>query len=169
MTTDFRGHHGRLGVSPFCEVILGKSECGALSSVLKAQVSSPNAGRVTIAVTKENPDRIRLKFDALPAYEANARPHYLKGDVCTIQGTPNNSCNLYLSSRFGSPIFTAELDAAVNAARGDVLLRVPSKARNIVLFIPDTDPRFPQPSGIHPLDLSQIRGLEVEDFSDWEQ
>lgn len=164
MSFSVTGLGGQLGSNPFFEVRLSIPDCGALIEGLKQ--AAAQAGTITIAVTRENPNRLRLKCDPLPAYEARAPASYLRGDVLRVQGVDTNSCNLAISARFGVPLFSQDLSAAAGRARNWVLVRVPNRKYDQVEFWPDVD--LPSTGEDTALLQAQSSGLVYEDFSDWE-
>jgi hypothetical protein len=165
------GRNGQLGRDPFYALELPLPQCHELDELL-GQSDADARRTTTLAASCEKPSRIRLKQDDAPEYEADLEPTYVRGDMLRVQGKELKSCNLAISAKFGIPAIRQQLKAAAERSSDFVLMRVPSRHRDVVEFVPDIDLRGQQSN----IGAEVIAGtsaaaeiLGAEDFSDWEK
>jgi hypothetical protein len=106
-----------------------------------------------------------------PKYELNALAGYARGDAFRVSGR-NQSCNIDFSGGDGASLLAKCIRSAQSKMRRFVEIRVPSRSRDIVEFIPDTDL---ESAGSTEHDrLATVGGVlagavwNQEDFSDWD-
>jgi hypothetical protein len=160
-----------LGRDPFYALELPLTQCHKLDKLL-GQSDADARRTTTLAASYDNPNRIRLKQDDAPEYEAELEPTYVRGDMLRVQGKELKSCNLAVSARFGIPALRQQLKAAAERSSDFVLMRVPSRNRDVVEFVPDVDLRDRRSEiGVEVIAgttaASEILG--GEDFGDWEK
>jgi hypothetical protein len=162
------GEGGRFGRLPFYSVRLARAQCKELDELL-AKAGAEQRRTTTLTASFHQPDRLRLTEIDPPAYEVRATSYYVRGDVVRVQGKEGVSCGLDLSARFGVPLVRQQLAQATAKARQYVELRVPSRKRDVIEFIPDVDLK---PSEEDTLVAGSVAAataaLSIEDFSDWE-
>jgi hypothetical protein len=163
------GAAGSFARFPFYEIRLDKKKAVPELDRLLAKGNVAQRCTVTLSASFHQPDRLRVTEIDPPDYESRASAAYLRGDVMRVQGREGISCGLDLSARLGVQALQNELRLASKRAKTFVILRVPSRKRDIIELIPDID-----------LDASEkemlIAGsvaaatttLPPEDFSDWE-
>jgi hypothetical protein len=132
------GRNGRLGHDPFYALELPRPQCRELDELL-GQSDADARRTTTLAASYEQPDRIRLQQNDAPEYEAALAPTYVRGDMLRVQGKELASCNLAVSARFGIPALRQQLKAAAERCSDFVLMRIPSRNRDVVEFVPDID------------------------------
>jgi hypothetical protein len=133
-----RGYEGQLGGESFYEVKLDKNGAAAELERLLAPTVGARRG-VSLTTDLHDANRLRLTEVQAPDFEAAAAARYLRGNALRVSGRPGNSCNLDLSARFGVPPLLDQLTDARAAAVRFVLLRVPSRARDLLEIIPDIE------------------------------
>ena len=162
------GENGRFGRSPFFSVRLPLAQCAELDELL-ARASAEQRRTTALTASFHQPGRLRLTEIDPPAYEVHAAAHYVRGDVLRVQGKEGVSCGLDISARFGTPLLREQLRRAMASARQFVELRVPSRKRDVIEFIPDIDLK---PSEADALVAGSVAAatavLPAEDFGDWE-
>jgi hypothetical protein len=127
-----------------------------------------------VTATFHQPNRLRItEFDA-PDYEVRSATQYVRGDVIRVHGKEGVSCGLNISAKFGVPLIREQLAGAMAKAREYLEFRVPSRKRDVIEFVPDSD--FRQLTCVDDADLlaeasiwAAARVLPPEDFSDWEK
>jgi hypothetical protein len=165
------GVGGRFGRLPFYSVRFGLPQCKELDGLL-AKSGAQRRRTTTLTASFHQPNRLRLTEVNPPDYEFRAAACYVRGDVIRVQGKEGVSCGLDLSARFGVPIVREQLGLAMAKAREYVELRVPSRKRDVIEFIPDTELNAPV-SDEDALIAGSVGALTdalpPEDFSDWEK
>ena len=163
--------HGVMGVfdrAPFYTLWLSKAKVEQLDELL-GRADANTRCTVTLTASFQQPDRLRVTEVDSPDYEARAAATYVRGDIVRIHGRDGVSCGLDLSARFGVPIVRAQMKDAAAQARESVLLRVPSKSRAIIEFIPDVSlPSREEDALVAGSVAATIASLPPDDFSDWE-
>lgn len=162
---------GYLGAKPFFWARLDKPTATEFAARLKACAKQQRRW-YTLAATYENPRRLRLMPERTPDFESAAAPLYVRGELLRVTGSPGASCNISFSAR-GAADLAGCLTRALADAHAWLEVRVPSRKRDLVEFIPDSD--------VKPSEISEIESLgrtgevlagEVlprDDFSDWER
>src|SRR5438045_2040980 len=82
------GTHGRLGTKsgePFYEIELPVHEQAKLAELLKGADREARSW-VKLAATYDDANRLRVLYDAAPAYEVYACPDYFRGDIMRVNG-----------------------------------------------------------------------------------
>ncbi len=162
------GNAGLFGRSPFYEIRLDKKAVSEIDRLL-AQGNAARRCTVILAVTYHQPDRLRVLEADPPEYESRASGAYLRGDAMRVQGREGVSCNLDLSARLGVEALRHELRVAGGRAKAFVVLRVPSRKRDIIELIPDVDLDLSEKDVIVAGSVAAATAmLPPEDFSDWE-
>jgi hypothetical protein len=165
------GRNGQFGRHPFYSLELPLSQCAELDTLL-GQSDGDARRTTTLVASYHQPDRLRLKQDDAPAYEASLAPTYVRGDMLRVQGKENVSCNLAVSAKFGVPALRQQLNAAADRAREFVLMRVPTRNRDVVEFVPDVDLPGTYLSANPEVVAGTLAAAAIlgpEDFSDWEK
>lgn len=165
-TFSILGDSGSLGKRPFYSVRLAVSAARDLATELERWAQTDRGG-ATLTITSDNPNRMRIKPDHLPEYEAAAQGSYVRGDSFRITG--KNSCNISFT-RGGAGSLANALRIALQKSSRYVLVRIASSAHDLIEFIPDAE------LGSRPIDeVLAAAGAELagavwagEDFSDWE-
>jgi len=156
---------------PFYSLRLNLKQCRQLDDLLQ-RADSNSRHTSTLTITHEQPDRIRVTETQAPDYELRAAAQYVRGDVMRVQGKEGVSCGLDISAKFGIPLVREQLAQALAQAKEFVELRVPSRAREVIEFIPDTELKPPARDDADLLAKASAKlapeVLEPEDFSDWE-
>lgn len=164
---ELRGRSGR----PFFRIRLEAAQTSDLLRLLKRCAASPNREWFALTSTHEKPERLKLTEQRTPNYEINAAPLYLRGEPVRISGD-EGSCNIDFSGAVGGVLLMERLRSAQRRMRRFVEIRIPSRKRNLIEFIPDTDLEAME-SAEHQR-LAQAGGALAadtwsnEDFSDWE-
>jgi len=160
-----RGFDGTLTGENFYEVKLQKDGAAELVRLL-----APTAGArrgVSLTTDYHDPNRLRLTEVEPPDFEQGAAPRYLRGNALRVSGRAGNSCNIDVSARFAVAPLIEQLSDAQSAANRFILLRVPSRGRDLLEIIPDTE--------LDDVALGQAGEalaaeiLPHEDFADWEE
>jgi hypothetical protein len=151
---------------------LDLAKCRKLDALL-TQADGPGRRTTTLTATYHQPNRLRITQVEAPDYELRAAAQYVRGDVLRVQGKERVSCGLDVSARFGVPLLREQLAEAMTKAREYVEFRVPSRKRDIVEFIPDSElKRLARADDTELLAKASMwaagRVLPPEDFSDWE-
>src|SRR5437868_14673082 len=128
---DVRGFGGALGGPgrPFYEVRLLIPTVPDLERLLLA--GAGRRGGVSVTSDYYDPNGLRVSRVDPPAYEAAAARRYLR-DALHVRGRTGSSCNIDLSAKSGVPELVRELQDARAAAANFVMIRVPSRARDLV-------------------------------------
>jgi hypothetical protein len=166
------GSRGRFDRTPFYSLRLPLAQCRELKKLL-AKTDGQGRRTATLTANSRQPDRLSITETQAPDYERRAAAQYVRGDVIRVQGREGVSCGLDISAKFGVRLVQEQLAGAMNEAKDYIEFRVPSRKRDVIEFIPDTELK-PAP-GAHEADLwaeaSVALAAEVlvpEDFSDWE-
>jgi hypothetical protein len=163
---------GRSGVfdrRPFYQIRLDKDASAQFDQLLS---KGNAAGRCTVAVSVSyhQPDRLRVTEIDPPDYELRAVTGYVRGDTIRIQGREGVSCGLDLSARFGVPLVREQLRGATQRAVEYLVMRIPSRKRDVIEFIPDVDLTH---SDVDTFVAGSVTAamsiLPAEEFSDWEK
>jgi hypothetical protein len=164
---NIRGFDARLGgKDDFYQIKLDLPAVDDTTRLL-ATVSGARQG-VSITADYHDPDRLRLTVVDPPEFEAQAPARYLRGNTLRVSGRSGNSCNLDISARFGIPPLIDALRGARQAANAFVLLRVPSRTRDRLDILPDTElPGDDDAFGESGAKLA-ANVWTHEDFADWE-
>jgi hypothetical protein len=163
------GNAGAFARSPFYEIRLGKEKGVPQLDRLLAKGNVANRCTIALTASFHQPDRLRVTEIDPPDYESRASAAYVRGDVMRVQGREGVSCNLDLSARLGVQALRNELRLASKRAKVFVVLRVPSRKRDIVELIPDVDFDLSEADVIVAGSVSAMTAaLPLEDFSDWE-
>lgn len=161
------GQEGRFERIPFYRLRLSLTQCDALDELL-ARAGAEQRHTTTLTASFHQPDRIRVTEIEAPDYELRAAPQYVRGDIVRVQGKEGVSCGLDISARFGIPLIREQLGAARTRARQYVELRVPSRKRDVVEFVPDVDLNPSEQDVIVTGSvLAAMSSLPPEDFGDW--
>ncbi|HEY8667704.1 MAG TPA: hypothetical protein VIL86_13645 [Tepidisphaeraceae bacterium] len=170
-----RGIDGRFGsppATPFHSVKLPLQAVTALQALVDKAVDRASRRWVTIAISYDDPNRLRVMHAPPPAYERRAAESYLRGDALRVTGVEGNSVNLDISSRFAVGIFSDLLAAAGTRAQEFVLLRVPNRKHDLIEVVADVDltpaPMAEQDRLGESGAAAAAAVLAAEDFSDWE-
>ena len=161
------------GKKPFFRVRLDAQESGELAKYLENCEGEQGRNWYAITATYDEPTKLKLIKGMTPAYEANAIPDYLRGEVLRVSGK-NRSCNIEFSGQVGAPLLLERLQTVRKRMRRFLEIRVPNRSnkRNLIEFISDTDleaietlehQRLVQAGGVL---ASEI--FPEDDFSDWE-
>jgi len=157
------------GGTPFYRVSLGTQSIDELLVQLDT-ASQVERAWFTITVTEDNLNRLRIIEARVPAFEKNAPPNYVRGTVLRVSG--QKSLNVDFSSPVGAQLLAQQLRGARDGMDQYVEFRVPSRKRDLVIFVPDV--------ALDPLPTSETDKLSMagekltgevwsrEDFSDWE-
>jgi len=157
---------------PFFLVRLNQAQGKELLQHVKACVMAKGREWYTLTATHEKPARLRLTHEVeIPDYEQRASSIYLRGEPVRISGN-GGSCNINFSGAVGARLAAERIEAALARARRSLDIRILSRKRNLVEFIPDTE-REAQESLEHEhlAETGANMAVEVwpsEDFSDWE-
>jgi hypothetical protein len=163
------GHSGAFARSPFYEIRLDKKKAAPELDRLLAKGNVANRCTIALTASFHQPDRLRVTEMDPPDYESRASPAYVRGDVMRVQGREGISCSLDLSARVGVQALRNELRLARERAKVFVVLRVPSRKRDIVELIPDVDFNLSDQDAIVAGSVAATSvALPPEDFSDWE-
>jgi hypothetical protein len=166
----FSGSDGELNGQPFYRLHLGPAPLAELRSELERRSKRARAW-VTLVVTADNPNRLRLKDDPTAEFEARAAPIYLRGDTFRVTGRQGRSCNITMSSD-GAAALARKLGEAGERMREWVEIRVPSRKRDLLEIVPDVDISAGDSGEIDAIVSAGARAgsraLTREDFSDWE-
>lgn len=160
------GQSGQFGRLPFFALRLSLDQAAALDGLL-GRAGAQSRNTTTLTASFHQPARLRVTEIEPPDYELRAAAQYVRGDVVRVQGKEGVSCGLDVSARFGIPLLREQLSAARGRARDFLELRVPSRKRDLVEFVPDVDLTTTSDEAAA-LAAAQVAGLEAEDFSDWE-
>jgi hypothetical protein len=162
------GTGGVFGRAPFFQIQLSKQAVRQLDELL---MKADGDRRCTLTVTAsfQQPDRLRVTEADPPQYEAVASSAYVRGDAMRVNGREGASCGIDLSARWGVPALRNALRLACERANNYVLLRIPSRKRDLVEIIPDME-LLPADEGavLSASATSAAALLPAEDFSDWE-
>lgn len=166
------GSGGRFDRAPFYSLRLRLVQCRELNKLL---AMSDGQGRRTTTLTASfhQPDRLRVTEIEAPDYERRASAQYVRGDVIRVQGKQGVSCGLDISAKFGVPLVREQLAGAMGKAMNYIEFRIPSRGRDVIEFIPDTELKTAVRTDDTDLlaEASVALAAEVlvpEDFSDWE-
>lgn len=165
---ELNGPKGR----PFFRVRLDKEWVERLRHALRDCAARGGRCWFTLTSTSEKPERLRLTEKQTPAYELNAESIYVRGEAVRISGD-KGSCNIDFSGQVGASLLEERLETAQTRMRRFLDIRVPSRARNLIEFITDTElEAMPSPEHEKLAIASGLAAAEVlgaEDFSDWEE
>ncbi|HEX4055618.1 MAG TPA: hypothetical protein VHX86_15240 [Tepidisphaeraceae bacterium] len=162
------GSAGFFARSPFYEIRLDKKKAVPELDRLLAKGNAKQRCTVTLTASFHQPDRLRVTEIDPPDYESRASAAYLRGDVMRVQGREGISCGLDLSARLGVQALRNELRLASERAKAFVVLRVPSRKRDIIELIPDVDLDLTEKDVIVAGSVAAATAmLPPEDFSDW--
>jgi len=156
---------------PFFLVRLTQTQGEELLGHVKACAETEGREWYTLTATHEKPARLRLTHDLIPDYEHQASSIYLRGEPVRVSGN-GRSCNINFSGAVGARLVAERIEAALARARRSFDLRILSRKRNLIEFIPDTE-REAEESREHE-HLAQTGANMVaeiwpsEDFRDWE-
>lgn len=160
------------GQRPFFRVRLSKGQLEELLRLLNDCAAAEGRAWYTLTATHEKPARLRLTRELrVPDYEQQAASIYLRGEPVRISGD-GGSCNISFSGAVGGSLMVERVQMALMRARNNVDIRIPSRKRNLIEFIPDTE-REAEESREHQR-LAETGATIVgdvwpnEDFSDWE-
>ena len=167
-----KGSRGRFDHTPFYSLRLRLGECRELNELL-AKVDGQGRHTMTLAATFHQPDRLRLMEVEAPEYERRAAAQYVRGDIIRVQGKQGVSCGLDISGKFGVPLVREQLAGAMAKAKEFIEFRVPSRKRDVIEFVPDTElirsiERDDADLLAEASAAAAAEVLEPEDFSDWE-
>lgn len=158
------------GKRPFYRARLEANEIGRLCQFL-AECGTGQRDWFTLAAIQPDLTRLSLTKSRTPKYELSAAKDYARGDVFRVSGK-NQSCNIDFSGGEGAALLARILKSAQSRMRRFVELRVPSRSRNIVEFIPDTDLEAADSAEHCRLAMTgeALAGVvwDQEDFSDWD-
>jgi len=164
---------GELNTSKaFYRARLTEPEVGQLVADLDRCAESDGPRWFTLTVTDEKPERLRLtEMPGAPQYELEAAAVYLRGDVFRVSGKAK-SCNIDFSGRVGAVLLSERLRRAQARMRRFLEIRVPSRKRNLIEFIPDTDlEAADSPEHDKLAQAGEALGADLgssDEFSDWE-
>ncbi len=157
---------------PFFRVRLNKAQAAELLGHLADCASSNGREWYTLTATHEKPSRLRLTRELrVPEYEQQAASIYLRGEPVRISGE-DGSCNIVFSGAVGGKLLVERVEAAVERARRFLDIRILSRKRNLIDFLPDVD--LEAAESVEHQKLSHTGALLTaatwpdEDFSDWE-
>ena len=168
----FNGSHGILnpvGKPPFYRVRFDATVLEEWISELRTIANSETRMWHTLTATPEKASRLRMYVIRTPDFETQASRRYLRGTLFRISG--RESVNIDFSSD-GALLLAERLREAKAKMRSFVLLRLPSRKKNLIEFVPDIDlealhsdehARLGQAGESM---AAQLWGQE--DFSDWE-
>jgi len=157
---------------PFFRVRLSKGQVEELLRLLGDCAAAEGRAWYTLTATYEKPARLRLTHELrIPDYEQQAASIYLRGEPVRISGD-GGSCNINFSGAIGGSLMVERVQMALLRARDNIDIRIPSRKRNLIEFIPDTD-REAEESREHQqlAEAGANMADDVwgnEDFSDWE-
>lgn len=168
------GFGGRLtgpGGRPFYQVRIRSAQVAELLKHLDNCAACADRSWFNLCATYDEPDRLRLTRDLeTPAYEGQAAPIYLRGDVFRISGQ-EKSCNIDFSGPIGAALLAERLRAAQALMRDFMEIRVPNRKRQLVEFVPDVDLEAAQTPEHKKLALTgeALAGdlLAGDEFADW--
>ena len=164
---ELNGPKGR----PFFRVHLDRRQIQELAQLLKTCADRGERRWFTLTSTAERPERVRVTEGLTPAYEAKASPIYLRGKPIGISGN-DGSCNINFSGPVGSGLLTDRLETASEAMRRFVEIRIPSRAHNLIEFIPDTRLEATESAEHQKLAVAgesmASEAWAEDDFRDWE-
>ncbi len=164
------GSGGLFARFPFYEVRLSKGKAVPELDRLLGQADRDRRCTLTLTVSYHQPDRLRVTETDPPNYELQASASYVRGDAMRVQGREGVSCNLDLSARLGVGALRDELRVAAQRAEKFVVLRVPSRKRNLVELVPDVDFGLGESDILAAASMAAAGTvLRAEDFSDWEK
>ena len=161
------------GRQPFFRAKLDRQQSQELITRLEQCANADGRRWFLLLVTYDDTTRLLLMQQSPPAYEANAAPDYLRGDVLKVTGK-KDSCNIEFSGRVGAPLLVERLQDVSRRMRRFLEIRVPNRwnKRNLIEFIPDTDLEAAQTPEHRKLALAGEaltgQAWTEDDFSDWE-
>lgn len=155
---------------PFFEAAFDVAEGRKLLDGLRECERGNDRSWFTATMTTDDLTRIRVMRGSTAHYEKHAADAYARGDSFRVSGG-KKSMNVDFSS-IGAGLLANALERAL--ARADTLLviRIPSRNRHLLEFIPDVDLPIELADDADKLaragELLAGSVLEPEDFSDWE-
>lgn len=157
---------------PFFRVRLTKAQAAELLKYLVGCASSNGREWYTLTTTHERPSRLRLTRELRIAdYEQQAASIYLRGEPVRISGE-DGSCNINFSGAVGGKLLVERVEAAIKRARRFLEIRILSRKRNLIDFLPDVE--LEALESVEHQKLANMGALLAtqswsgEDFSDWE-
>ncbi|MDP9175184.1 MAG: hypothetical protein M3O30_15155 [Planctomycetota bacterium] len=163
------GESGHFDRSPFYRLRLSIAECRRFDELLE-RVRAGHRCTATLTASFHQPDRLRVTEIEAPEYERRAAAQYIRGDVVRVQGREGISCGLDVSGQFGIPLIRQQLGLAMARAAQYVEIRVPSRKRDVVEFVPDVDLESGEDNALVSGSVSAATSvLPREDFRDWEK
>jgi len=165
---ELNGPRGR----PFFRVRLNKAQAAELLGYLVDCASSNGREWYMLTATHEKPSRLRLTQELrVPEYEQQAASIYLRGEPVRISGE-DGSCNISFSGAVGGKLLVERVEAGAERARRFLDIRILSRKRNLIDFLPDIDlealESVEHQKLAHAGTLLAAETWSVEDFSDWE-
>lgn len=152
---------------PFFAARLSRRAAEELEQALAAIAAESGRAWFTLTATYEQPCRLRLtQLVNTPKYESQAAPIYLRGDVFRVNGA-EGSCNIEFS-RTGADLLKDRLADAKGKMFEWLEIRVPSRARQIVEFAPDSQLMDEAVRMGLAGEFAASQAWEPEDFSDWQ-
>lgn len=165
-----KGESGRMGRKPFYSIRLAVDDAAMLERALGAVAKSADSG-ATLTATAENPDRLRMKREAMPEYERRTSGSYVRGDMVRVNGREGVSCNIVFTPR-GAAALAECIRSARSRSRRFLELRVPSRAHDVVECVSDSELAEANSEEARLGRVGAQLAAESwapEDFSDWEK